>query len=558
MSQLALLDRPGVIVPRAYQEDAVKATFTNWVERPSSSQLIVAPTGSGKTLLAGMSAERYLSEAQGGRVLVLAHVPELVEQNYVTFRQMFPAMSSGIYAAKLGRKDRRTRVTFALVQSVARNLEAFRDCGLIIIDEAHLVPHSSDGQYRSVIGGIREARGRDFVKILGLTATPYRLNSGNLCEPYKDQPPLFDEVAYEIDMLDLIEEGNLSRVVTRATKTRLDTQGVHKRGGEFIDSEMDSKFNTDKINRAIAKETVEAGLEQDRKSWLVFCITVDHATRLRDLLREQGVTCEMICGETPMGERRRIISAFKQFKIRCLTSVNVLSTGFDHKGVDLIAMARPTASPGLYLQQAGRALRTFPGKKDALLLDYAGNVFRHGLLTSVKGVFKKAKKEDEDEEAAVKECPSCATVVAAGTLKCPECGHVWAVREQADREAKLSTKNMAAKVMDEGLIWADVVGTPTYMVTQGRNGNPGVLRLLYKVHGAGTGLTDASESLCFDHDGWASKTAHRVWKERTGNYAPLSVAEAVSRITELKRPAKVRLMRSDCGRYLNVRGVRFA
>lgn len=558
MSQLALLRGPS-IVPRPYQEAAVDATFDNWKLRPSSAQIIVAPTGSGKTVMIGMAAERYLSEAQGGRVLVLAHVPELVEQSYVTFRQMFPAMSSGIYAAKLGRKDRRTRVTFALVQSVARNIEAFRDCGLIMIDEAHLVPHSSDGQYRAVIDGIREARGHDFVKILGLTATPWRLNSGNLLEPYKDQPPLFDEISYEIDMLDLIEEGNLSKVVTRATKMRMDAKGVHKRGGEYIDSELDAKFNNDRINKAIAKETVEAGIEQDRKSWLVFCITVDHATRMRDMIRQHGVSCEMICGETPMGERRRIISAYKQFKIRCLTSVNVLSTGFDHKGVDLIAMARPTNSPGLYLQQAGRALRTFPGKADALLLDFSANVFRHGLLTSVKGVFKKRKKEDEDEEAAVKECPSCSTVVAAGTRTCPQCGHVWEMREKPDREAKLSGKNMATRVMDEASNWVDVLDA-NYRATAGGPEKPSVLVLSYRVMTPDRGPITATESFCLDHpgDSWALKKGRQEWVKRTGLYAPTSVAEGVTRISELRRPAKVRVVQSDCGRYFNVRGVKFA
>lgn len=554
MSQLALLAPSSVISPRPYQVDAVDATFRNWDKRPSSAQIIVAPTGSGKTLLAGMVAERY----QGGRVLVLAHVPELVEQNYITFRQMFPAMSAGVYAAKLGRKDRRTKVTFALVQSVARNIQAFRDCGLLIIDEAHLVPHASDGQYRSVIAGIREARGEQFVKILGLTATPFRLNSGNLLEPYKDQPPLFDEISYEIDMLDLLEEGHLSKVVTRATKTRLDTQGVHKRGGEFIDAEMDAKFNTEKINKAIAKETVEAGVEQDRKSWLVFCITVDHATRMRDMIREHGISCEMVCGETPMGERRRIVQAFKQFQVRCLTSVNVLATGFDHKGVDLISMARPTNSPGLYLQQAGRALRTFPGKTDALLLDFAGNVFRHGLLTSVKGVFKKAKKEGEDEEAAVKECPSCATVVSAGTLKCPQCGHVWEIREKPDREAKLSGKNTAERVMDEASAWGSIIDA-RFHATQPRDGKPSVLVLSYQVVTEDRGLVKATEHFCLDHEqnSWALKKGRAEWTKRTGLYPPASVIEAVQRIEELKRPRFVRVVQSDCGKYFNVRGVKF-
>jgi DNA repair protein RadD len=555
LMQLALLGSPSPkIEPRSYQVAAVEALFANWAQRPASSQLIIAPTGSGKTILIGMACERHLDQVQGGRVLSLAHVPELIEQGYTTFRRMCPGMSAGIYAAKLGRKDRRAKVTFALVQSVARNPQAFRDVSMIIIDEAHLVPHSSDGQYRDVIEAIRQARGGpEYVKILGLTATPWRLNSGNLLEPYKDAEPLFDEIAYEIDMLDLLEEGHLCRVVAKGSQTKLDTTGVAKRMGEYAEREMDAKFNTDAINAAIAKEIVEAGVEQGRRSWLVFCITVDHARRMAELIRGHGVSCEMVCGETPTAERRRIIQAFKSYKIRCLTSVNVLSTGFDHPGVDLGAMVRPTASPGLYLQQAGRLLRTTPGKKDALLLDFAMNVFRHGLLTNVKGVFKKAK---EDDGPKVRECPKCDALNEPGAKLCANCGYEWppmAPIERGNAEEKLSKHNLADRVMDEA-VWAPVISA-TYRHIE-RPGKPAMLQLTYQIQHPETSA--ATEIWCFDHpvDSWAAKKARAEWYKRTRLTPPNSVIEAAQRIAELRRPSVVRVVNSDCGKYWNVKGVR--
>jgi DNA repair protein RadD len=553
---LAIIATPNKLEPRDYQTAAIDAAFSNWDARPSSAQIIVAPTGSGKTLLAGMAAQGHLDRVQGGRVLVLTHVPELVVQNFMTFREMFPAMHSGVYAAKLGRKDRRARVTFALIQSVARNIETFLDTSLIIIDECHLIPHGSDGQYRTVIGAIREKRGKDQVKILGLTATPYRLNSGNLLEPYKGEPPLFDELAYEIDMLDLLERGYLSKVVSKAPKAeaKMSTDGIHKRMGEFMENELNAKFNNDAKNRAIAKEIAEAGREQGRKSWLVFAISVDHAERLAAMLREEGVDAQMICGETPMGERTRMIRAFKQFQLQCLVSVNVLSTGFDHKGVDLIAMARPTASPGLYLQQAGRALRTFPGKVDALLLDFAGNVMRHGLLTSVKGVHKAATAETLP--APVKECPSCKALIATGTRECPECGHEFPAPKVSDREDKLFKLNQATKVMDDSGTWMQVVEA-NFRKTLGKGDKPPVLLLLYKVRDEQGAISQATESFCLDHNGWAKASAQRLWVSRTNQYAPATVDQAINRIGELQAPTQVRVLRSDCGRYLNVRGVRF-
>lgn len=554
---------PRAMTPRPYQVEAIDAAFANWRARPNSSQIIVAPTGSGKTLLAGMAAERYLDDHPGERVLVLVHVPELVMQNHATFRKMCPSLSSGIYAAKLGRKDKRAKVTFALVQSVARNVEAFTDVGLIIIDECHLIPHSSDGQYKQVIGAIRQARGNGSngnggVRILGMTATPYRLNSGNLLEPYKGNAPLFDEVAYDIDMLDLLEAGHLCKVVTRSTKMQLNVSGVHKRGGEFVDKELDERCNTDVINEQITSEIVAAGMEQSRKSWLVFAVSVDHAQRLAQLIEAKGISCACVWGEMPMVERTRIIQAFCRYQIRCLTSVNVLATGFDHKGVDLIAMCRPTASPGLYLQQAGRALRPLEGKQDALLLDFSGNVFRHGLLTNVRGVHKKDKVGAQEEvNAYVKTCPECRTVIPAAKRTCDQCGYTWPSQQQR-REEQLTGHNQAERVMDDLGGWARVLDA-RYRTTRGRDGKPGVFLLSYVAEMSDGAQVDCSEVFCFDHEpqSWARKRATQEWMRRTGSVAPSSIIEAVTRVCELKRPTQVRIQRSDDGRYLNVRGVKY-
>lgn len=552
------------IVPRWYQTAARDAVFENWADNPGSAQIIVAPTGSGKTILLSIIAERFLSENPHGYVMSLAHVPELVEQGYTAFRDVAPHVSAGVFAAKLGRKDRFAKVTFGLVQSVARAIDLFKKrIGLIIVDECHLISHRDDGQYRDVIRAFREARGRENVRIVGLTATPYRLDSGNLLEPYKDQAPLFEEIAYEVDMLDLIEEGSLSRVVSTGTKVDLagavkaaeKSGSLHRRGGEFIDGELDAAVNTEEINRAACKEIVETGLAQDRKSWLVFAVTIDHATRLRDIIREHGVSCEMVCGETPTAERRRIINDFKSFKIKCLTSVNVLSTGFDHKAVDLVAMLRPTQSPGLYLQQAGRGLRVYPGKDNALLLDFAGNVMRHGLLTNVKGVSKRSTKK-EDEEPKAKICPSCSSHVDIGVKLCPACGFAWQAPQQQNREEKLFKANVAEKVMEDPSGWGEVLSA-NFQHKVGANGLPS-LRLNYVIKSADGQTQQCSETLCFEHppDSWPHKSARLKWRERTGLRPPDTVAEAVARIGELRRPRLVRTALSDCGKWLNVRSVK--
>jgi DNA repair protein RadD len=222
--------------------------------------------------------------------------------------------------------------------------------------------------------------------------------------------------------------------------------------------------------------------------------------------------------------------------------------------VDLGAMVRPTASPGLYLQQAGRLLRTEDGKKDACLLDFACNVFRHGLLTNVRGV-SKSRKADEDDGPKGRECPKCATISEPGSTSCAECGYVWPIIQRGNAEEKLTSKSLAEKVMDEA-IWAPVLNaTFRHNEPQGR---PRTLQLLYLVPIEGRNV-QATEVWCFDHDpdSWAAKKARADWSKRTGQIPPESVLEAAQRIEELQRPRFVRVVQSDCGKYYNVKGVRF-
>ncbi len=275
------LPMPAGLQLRDYQSEAVDSVFRIWAEEPTSSPLIVLPCGAGKSIVVADLCRRFIQEG-GQRAMCVIHSKELVAQNYKKFRAHWPGANAGIYSASLGRKDRWCTVTFANVQSIWRVATQFRKVGLLIIDEVHLVPHHSDGMYRALIDGLRKVN--PDLKIVGLTATPYRLNSGNLCEPYGDQQPIFSEVAYELPMVELLRRKFLCPTIAKPGRTKVDVSGVHKRGGEFVEKEMDAAFNNEKINRAIVAESVE--LCADRKSWLVFGCTVDHCTRLRDLYRE--------------------------------------------------------------------------------------------------------------------------------------------------------------------------------------------------------------------------------------------------------------------------------
>lgn len=534
---------------RDYQQDAVDSVFRIWEEEPTSSPLIVLPTGAGKSICVADLCRRFAIEFRK-RAMCVIHVKELVGQNYKKFREHWPSADAGIFSASLGRKDKRSLVTFANVQSVYRVAEQFKNIGLLLIDEAHLLPHSDDGMYRELIKKLR-ANNPD-LKIVGLTATPWRTNSGNLCEPYGDQQPLFSEVAYELPMTELLKRGFLSPMVARKMNQKMDVSGVHKRGGEFIEKELNAAVNTDEINKGIVEETIACCA--DRKSWLVFGVSIDHCTRLRDMFRERGVKCEVVSSLTPSHERDRLIRDFIAGRIRCLTNVSILTTGFDYPGLDAIVLARPTGSPGLFLQMAGRGLRPADGKPNCLLLDFAGNTHRHGLITHVSGIHKK-KKEGED----TKDCPKCDTINEKKAERCVNCGHVFQkgqAPEQGDREAKLFKSQTTDRVMaawEEGI--EGVVVNAMCKPHVARNTGITTLQVEYTLMAADGQQIRVWQHVCIEHDGWANKQARAWWRQRSKSPPPSTVAEAMGRLHELKLPKSLLVTRD--GQWWRVESAKF-
>jgi DNA repair protein RadD len=156
----------------------------------------------------------------------------------------------------------------------------------------------------------------------------------------------------------------------------LDVSGVEKRGGEFVQRSLQEAVDTDDKNRRIVDELVRCG--ESRRSWLVFCSGVDHAFHIRDLIAAHGIRAATVVGDTPAEERAELFAQFKAGELRALTGMNVFTTGFNAPNVDLVAMLRPTMSPGLVVQMCGRGTRLCAGKESCTVLDFAGNIRRHG------------------------------------------------------------------------------------------------------------------------------------------------------------------------------------
>ncbi|MEZ8606582.1 DEAD/DEAH box helicase [Vibrio sp. 10N.261.52.C11] len=382
---------------RPYQADSVKSVI-HYFRKHQTPAVLVLPTGAGKSLVIA-----ELARLAKGRVLVLAHVKELVEQNHEKYEGY--GLKGSIFSAGLGRKETDQQVVFASVQSVVRNLDSFSNqFSLLVIDECHRVPDEKTSSYQKVITHLRE--NNSGIKVLGLTATPYRLGMGWIYQYHtrgqvrSDEPRFFRDCIFELPIRYLLDEGFLTpaRMIDAPVLSYDFSQLKPASTGRYKEAELDMVIEQSKrATPQIVDQIIH--LAQDKLGIMVFAATVRHAQEILSLLPEGEAS--IVIGDTPTLERDQIISDFKERKIKFLVNVSVLTTGFDAPHVDLIAILRPTESISLYQQIVGRGLRLSPGKKECLVLDYAGNSY--DLYQPEVG----DPKPDSDSEIITIPCPAC-------------------------------------------------------------------------------------------------------------------------------------------------------
>lgn len=384
-------------VLRSYQSDAVKAVI-HYFRRSHEPAVLVLPTGAGKSLVIA-----ELARIAKGRVLVLAHVKELVEQNHAKYESY--GLTGAIFSAGLGKKETNQQVIFASIQSVANNLDQFKNAfSLLIIDECHRVPENTETSYRKVISHLIELNAG--IKILGLTATPYRLETGWIYQYHSkglvrsEAPRFFKECIFELPIQYLLDEAFLTPAqIVDAPLLSYDFSHISPRAnGRYKESDLDLVIShAHRITPQIVRQIITQG--ETRQGVMIFAASVRHAQEIYSLLPlEQSA---LIIGSTPVKERATIIDAFKQRQLKYLVNVSVLTTGFDAPHVDLIAILRPTESVSLYQQIVGRGLRLAENKTECLVLDYAGN--QYDLYQPEVG----EPAPDSSSELITVPCPSC-------------------------------------------------------------------------------------------------------------------------------------------------------
>lgn len=519
---------------RPYQNAAISSIY-GYFQTNTGNPLVVIPTAGGKSLVMASFIEGVLKAWPDQRILIVTHVRELIAQNHAEMIGLWPDAPAGIYSAGLGKREAQARVLFAGIQSIHSRAREIGYTDLVLIDEAHLIPGNSSTMYRRFLDALSAIN--PALKVIGLTATPFRLDSGML---HEGKNALFTDIAYEAPVRDLIDQGYLSPLVSKQPTTRLDVSKVGTRAGDFIARDLAAAVDQEATTRAAVTEIIDYG--KDRKSWLAFCSGVDHARHVAEEFGRQGITCQTIFGDTPKDERDAIIGAFKRGEIRALASMGVLTTGFNAPSVDLIALLRPTQSAGLYVQMVGRGTRLAPGKENCLVLDFAGNVRRHGPIDLVG---PKRPGENGGGEAPTKVCPMCESIVALSATECPDCGYEFPAREVKIAPTAATLPVLSPKAPQ----WLQVSGV-SYSRHDKRGGRPS-LKVTYSC-----GLATYSEWVCFEHQGYARQKAADWWRKRApGLPVPLSVNEAIAQANRLTRPSEISVRPS--GRYFEISGYRF-
>jgi superfamily II DNA or RNA helicase/intein/homing endonuclease len=380
----------------------------------------------GKSLCQASFIQSVLLDAPYVRVLCVTHSKELVQQNCDEIKSLWPACPAGIFSAGIGRRDASAQVLFAGIQSVWNKAATIGHFDLIIVDEAHAISGKNQATtYHKFFDDMRAINPN--VQVVGLTATPYRLDSGNLV------PLVFDGIAYEYDIVRAIHEGYLCEIVSAPTVTHLETLGVKKVGGEFAPGALERAVDIPEKTYAAVQEIIKFG--SDRNCWLVFAAGNTHARHITEELIANGVDAACLTQDTPKAERDELIRRHKSGELKCLVNNMILTTGFNNPRIDLIACLRPTHSAGLWVQMVGRGMRLFASKLNCLLLDFGRNLDRHGPIDKIRG---KDKSNARGGEAPSKICPSCQEIVHAAAAVCPNCGFNFPQRDEPDIQRQAS------------------------------------------------------------------------------------------------------------------------
>lgn len=507
---------------REYQRDAIISLFDYFSEK-KGNPILVMPTGTGKSLVIAEFIRMVLERHPYERFVVLTHVQELIEQNSQKLYQQWPLAPIGINSAGMKSRDTMQQIIFGGVQSVYKSAQNLGHRNLMIIDECHLLSPKDSSMYQVVIDNLRAINPK--LKVIGLSATPYRSKQGMLTE---GEGNIFTDICYDISGVDefnkLIDDGYLCKLIPKRTDLQIDTSNVRVNAGEFVNSDLQEKIDIDDINIPAIQESIKCG--HNRNSWLVFTTGITHCEHVTEILMACGIPATCVHSKISNGERTKRIESFKRGEVTAMVNSRVLTTGFDHPGIDMIIDLQPTLSPGLHVQKYGRGTRPLEGKQNCLVLDFAGNTARLGPINDPVLPRKPGKKEGMPPP--IKICEVCGAYNHASVRICQNCEVEFPRKDKQFSEA--STVEIIKT--NEPVIEEFQVDNIFCSKHTKAGSEHATLKVTY-VCGL---LKTFTKYVCLEHSGFARTKACEWWRQMHVSEPPLSVDEALKYAEQLRVP----------------------
>jgi DNA repair protein RadD len=403
--------------------------------------------------------------------------------------------NAGIFSAGMGRRDFDARILFASIDSIYKKSGEFAPFDFIFVDEAHRIPFSGEGKYRTFLSGCR--RYNPSLRVIGWTATAWRMAGGQLCHP----DHILTHLCYESKITELIKDGYLCNLRSKVGISQPDLSEVERySGGDYKVNSLAKATNLESIVEAAVSESVRIIVGENRKYAIFYCVDISHAEKVSKALASRNVYAPYITSKTSPRDRDGIISDFKAGRIHAICNVNVLTEGFDAPIVDCIVLLRPTLSAGLFSQMVGRGLRLHPGKSDCLVLDFAGCIDEHGPIDLLGG-----------QRVVEAVCQQCREVFSRALRACPHCGWEIPKREVERIEAVEKEKRMHGTKASRRSILSNEPETlkvdTIYVSRHKKPGNPDSVRLQFRC-----GLRMFRHWVCLDHSGTSGALAQAWWR----------------------------------------------
>jgi len=541
---------------RGYQQECVDSILHYFMEGNKGNPLVATPCGTGKSLILAGAITQFMRMFPGQRFIAGTHVKELIIQDYNKLVQYWPTAPVGIYSAGLKQKDVAHDIIIGGIQSMVKVAHAFGWRDIFFIDEAHLLSPNDASMYQVFIAILKEINPN--LKVVGLTASPYRMGQGMLTDA-----GLFTDICIDLTGLEpfnrFIEEGFLSPLVARPTDIKLDITGIHISNGDYVQGELTRAMDEQHVLEPALKEDVALFLLERRKCGLVFLNSNKHVNEAAEILNGMGLPTVPVHNGLSTKERDRNIKAWTNSEVAFATSQNMLTTGVDCPQLDFISDLAATVSTGRHVQKYGRGTRLFDWyklspdeqaakpnlfgyvKKNCRAMDHVGNVANLGPINDP--VIPK-RKGDKGGVAPIKICETeklvppamgCGGYNHTSVRYCDECGAEFAFKPKVYGSGG-TEEIIRGTAIPESI--APQIETfdvnAAHYSRQEVKGGKAMLKATYQC-----GLRSFSELKGFEHGGFAGKIARDWWRMRSTLEPPVTIDEALLLNASLSKPKTI-------------------